>query len=323
MAQFTWGSSMPNTGALKTHALAKKLYMAAIAECVFMDHVEPGNNGYGKGMGESVTFTRIGNHTEASDASLAETDRIPELAHTVTGKVVTVGEFGQAVPFTSFARDLSTFDLKNTIQRKLKDDMKLALDTRACRAFKQTLYKYVPTGVASASTATNGTAPTSALANMNVYHAAQIRDLLFDTYKAPTADGSHYIGIFRTLGLRGIKEDADWEIWHQYLDPQAKYNSEVGKIEQIRFIESNHGNSTVGGLGLAICGTSDVLGEGVVFGADAVVMAEALTPELRIGIPQDFDRQHAVAWYGVYEMSILYDTANVGELRIVHVTSSD
>lgn len=321
MAQFTWASGMPSTGALKTTYLAKKLYTAAIAECVFMDHVST-EDGFGKGKGESVTLPRISRQTEATDYSLAETDRIPESALTVTGKVVTVGEFGKAIPLTNFAKDLSQFDLQNAVQGELKDQMKLALDSRACRAFKTSLYKYTPTGAAAASTATNGTAPTAATANMNVYHCEQIRDILYDTYKTAPADGSNYIGIFRTLGLRGIKRDPDWELWHQYTDPQAKYTSEIGRLEQIRFIETNHGSSTVGSSGLNICGTSSVLGEGVVFGADAVRMVEAMTPELRVGIPQDFGRLQAVAWYGIYEFSIVWDTANAGELKIVHVTST-
>ena len=297
MPTFTWSAGMPNTGALKTSYLAQKLYMAAIAETVFMDHVST-ESGFGKGQGESVTLPRISNMTESSDYSLNETERIPEKAHTVTGKVITVGEFGSAVPITSFARDLSQFNLKNSVQSKLKEDMRLALDIRACRAFKQTLFKYVPTGASSASTATNGTAPTSALANMNVYHAAQIRDTLFDTLKAPTVDGSSYVGIFRTKGLRGIKDDPDWEFWNQYTNPQAKFNSEVGKIENIRFIETNHGGSVVTAGGLNIVGTGSVLGEGVVFGEDAVRMVEALTPELRMAVPDDFNRRQAVAWYG-------------------------
>ncbi len=321
MAEFTWSAGVPATGALKTSALSKQLFVAAIAETVFVEHTTP-EPAFGKNRGESVTFTRISNMTESTDYSLLETERIPEKAHTVTGKVVTVGEFGAAVPFTSYARDLAQFDLKNSIQRKLKEDMRLALDVRACRAFKQTLYKYVPTGASTASTATNGTAPTAALAAMNVFHLAQIRDILYDTLKAPTVDGGDYMGIFRTKGIRGIKDDPDWEEWHKYLDPQAKFNSEVGRIESIRLIETNHGGSTVGLGGLNICGTGSVLGEGVIFGDDAVRMVEALTPELRIGVPQDFNRQNSVAWYGIYEFSQVWDTANSGECRIIHVTST-
>ena len=322
MANFTWGSSMPSTGALKTSTVSKKLYLAAIAECVFVEHVTP-ENGFGLHKGQSITIPSISNLTESSDQSLAEQERIPERSHTVTGTVITISEFGEAVPMTSFAQDLSVFDLKNSVQMKLKDNMRLALDARACRAFKASLLKYTPTSATAASTATNGTAPTAATANMNVYHAAAIRDLLFDTYKAPTADGDMYVGIFRTLGLRGIKNDPDWEVWHQYLSPQAKYNSEVGKLEGIRFIETNHGGSTVGSAGLNTgIGTSAVLGEGVVFGKDAVCMIEVLTPELREGIPQDFGRSQSVAWYGMYEFGLRNASATAGLARCIHVTST-
>jgi hypothetical protein len=65
-----------------------------------------------------------------------------------------------------------------------------------------------------------------------------------------------------------------------------------------------------------------VLGEGVVFGEDGVVLAEAMTPELRAAIPGDFGRSKAVAWYGILEFGIVWDTGNAGEARIVHVSST-
>jgi hypothetical protein len=49
-------------------------------------------------------------------------------------------------------------------------------------------------------------------------------------------------------------------------------------------IETNHAQA------LAYVGTGNVLGEGVVFGADAYACAEGITPELRAGIPQDYGR---------------------------------
>jgi N4-gp56 family major capsid protein len=130
--------------------------------------------------------------------------------------------------------------------------------------------------------------------------------------------GDSYVGIFRTLGLRGLKRDPDWVEWHKYTDPAAKFNSEVGRLEEIRFVETNHANA------LGKVGTSSVLGEGVVFGEDAVALAEASTPELRveINVGQDFGRSHAVAWYGILEFGIIWDTGNAGQARIVHVGST-
>lgn len=310
---FTWTFDAP-TGTYKNHAMSSKLWEAAVENSVFMDHVDP-VAGFGRKMGETVTLTRVRNITEPTSATLDESLRIPEDDFALSTQTITVVELGRAVPYTSISMDLSKYDLQNPIQKKLREQMRLVLDTKAATAFKNTQIKYVPTGAASNTITTNGTAGATAAANMNVYHCEEIRDYMFDTLHVPPMGGGDYLGIFRTLGLRGIKRDADWEEWHKYTDPQAKFNGEVGRIESIRFIETNHANA------MGKTGTSDVLGEGVVFGEDAVALAEAMTPELRAAIPGDFGRQKAVAWYGILEMDIIWDTGNAGEAKVLHVTS--
>jgi N4-gp56 family major capsid protein len=314
MPQFTWTFDAP-TGTYKNHTLAQKLYEAAVENSVFVDHVRT-VDGYGRNKGESVTLTRVQNITEPVSADLEETTRIPEDEFNLSTKVITVKEIGRAVPFTSLSQDLSHFDTENPIQRKLRDQMRLVLDTKAAVAFKKASVKYVPTGAATNNITTNGTPGAAATANMNVFHVEEIRDYMFDTIQVPPLEGDDYLGIFRTLGLRGIKRDAKWEEWHKYQDAQAKYNGEVGRIEGIRFIETNHARA------LGKIGTSSVLGEGVIFGEDGIALAEAMTPELRAAIPGDFGRSKAVAWYGILEFDIIWDTGNPGEARIVHVSST-
>jgi N4-gp56 family major capsid protein len=292
-----------------------KLYEAAVENSVFVDHVRP-VEGFGRNSGESVTLTRVQNIVEPTDPVLQETVRIPEDQFALSSKAIVVKEMGRAVPFTSLSQDLSRYDLDNPIQRKLRDQMRLALDTRAAAGFKKAQIKYVPTGAATNNITTNGIAGAAASVNMSYFHVEQIRDYLFDTLQTPPLEGDDYIGIFRTLGLRGIKQDPKWELWHQYTEPQSKANGEVGRIEGIRFIETNHAKA------LGKVGTASVLGEGVIFGEDAVALAEAMTPELRAAIPGDFGRSRAVAWYGILEFDIIWDTGNPGEARIVHVTST-
>jgi len=314
MAQFTWTFDSP-TGTYKSHAMSMHLYEAALQKSVFMDYVRP-VEGYGRKKGEAVTITRVANLAEPTNPTLTEGVRIPEDTLSLSTKAITVSEIGRSVPFTSLSDDLSEFDIENIVQRRLRDQMKLALDTLASTAFKKAKIKYVPTGLTSENIATNGTPATSATENMNVFHVEEIRDYLYDTLACPPFDGDDYVGIFRSLGLRGIKRDPAWEEWHKYTDPQAKYNNEVGRIEQVRFVETNHNNA------LGKIGTSSVLGEGVVFGEDAVGMAEAMTPELRAAIPTDFGRSRAVAWYGILAFDIIWDTANQGQARIIHVSST-
>jgi N4-gp56 family major capsid protein len=308
-----WQFDAP-TGTYKQHALSQHLYEAAFSNAVFTEHVTP-IKGFGRKQGENVTLTRIKQITEPTTGALTEGQRIPEDTMTLSTVSITVSEFGRSVPYTSLLDDLSFFDVENQVQKLLRTQMTLTMDTAAATAFKTAKVKYVPTGLTSNNITTNGTAGAAATANLNLYHVEQIRDYMFDTLFTPMINGE-YIGIFRTLGLRGLKQDPAWEEWHKYTDPQAKYNNEIGKIEGVRFIECNHSNA------LGKVGTSSVLGEGVVFGEDAVAMAEVLTPELRAGIPADFGRSKAVAWYGIFQYGIIWDTGNAGEARIVHVTST-
>lgn len=314
MVQFTWVFDAP-TGTYKQHTLSRKLFEAAVENSVFVDHARP-VDGFGKNKGENVTLTRVKNITEPVTADLDELMRIPEDAFQINTKSILVKELGRAVPYTSLSQDLSEYDLDNPIQSKLREQMRLVLDTKAAVAFKRASIKYVPTGAATNNIATNGTPAVAATANMNFFHVEEIRDYMFDTLNVPPLEGDKYVGIFRTLGLRGLKRDTKWEEWHKYTDPQSKYTGEVGEIEGVRFIESNHARA------LGKIGTGAVLGEGVVFGEDAIALAEAMTPELRAAIPGDFGRSRAVAWYGILEFDIIWDTGNQGEARVVHVSSA-
>ena len=313
MAQFQWAFDAPS-GTYKQHAMSRRLYMAALEQSVFMDHVRP-VEGFGRKMGENVTLTRIATIAEPTVATLTEGERIPEDSFSISTTSITVSEIGRAVPYTSLAEDLSFLDLENSIQRRLRDQMQLVLDTLAATAFKTAKVKYTPTGLSAGSFATNGTAAAAATANWNVYHIEEVVDYMYDTLQVPTIGGD-YVAIFRNLGIRGIKRDPDWEEWHKYTDPQAKFNDEVGRLENVRHIRTNHANA------LGKVGTGSVLGEGVVFGEDGIAMAEVLTPELRAAMPADFGRSKAVAWYGILQFGIIWDTGNAGQARIVHVSST-
>lgn len=311
---FTWTFDAP-TGVYKQHAMSRRLYMKALEDSVFMDWVTP-VEGFGRKQGENVTLTRIATIAEPTSGSLTEGERIPEDAFSISTTSITVTEIGRAVPYTSLAEDLGMIDLENNIQRRLRDQMKLTLDTKAAAAFKTAQIKYIPTGVASGTFDTDGTASTTASDNWNVFHVEEVVDYMYETLYCPPLDGDDYVGIFHNRALRGIKRDPSWEEWHKYTDPQVKANGEVGRIENLRHIKTNHANA------LTKKGTNSVLGEGVVFGQDNVAMAEVLTPELRAGLAEDFGRSKAVAWYGILEFGIIWDTANAGEARIIHVTSA-
>lgn len=315
--EFTWTYDSP-TGTYKSFSMSRRLYTSAVQESVVVDYAR-GVEGYGMKSGQDVTFTRVAALPEPTDPTLPERELMPEDTFTLSTGTITAREIGRAVPYTSLAEDFSRYDIENPIQQALRDQMELSLDTAAATALKATPVKYTPTGTTATPTnaiATNGTPGAVASRNLLVWDVAEIRDYMYDTLLTPGWTNDEYIGIFRSLALRGIKNDPEWEVWHQYTDPQAKYNSEVGKIESVRFVETNHARA------FGKVGTGSVLGEGVVFGRDALGMAEAMTPELRAKVPEDYGRKKGIAWYGIMGFGLIWPSANAGEARVIHVTSA-
>jgi len=312
---FTWTFDAP-AGVFKSHTLSSALRKAAIAECKFLQFVKP-EPGYGKGKGDTITISRISNIAEPTNGRIVEAMRIPEDDLTITTVAVTVNEWGRSVPFTSFAQDLASLDLENAVQVKLRDQMKLSLDTGAAGGFKVAKIVATPLTATTIEFDTGGVPLSVAGSGLQLFHVEQIRDYMFDTLHVPAYEGDDYIALINTKSKRSLIDDPAWTDWVKYTDPTHKYNGEIGRIENIRFIEVNHNQALSNSLG-----AGGVLGEGVFFGADAVAMAVAQDPELRAAIPQDFGRLKSVAWYGILDFGIIWDTANDGEARIVHLTSA-
>lgn len=316
MANHSWSFDAPS-GVYKNHDLSSKIRMAAYKDTKFAQFAgtEPG---YGKKKGESITITRVGTVAIPTDDTLVEGVRIPEDTISLSTQSLTPAERGRAIPYTSLSLDLSHFNLENAIQMQLKKQLMVSMDNNCATAFKSGKVKAIPTGVAALTFDTDGTASSPATANMNVYHVEELRDALYSTYNVDPYMGDDYMCIISTKGKRGIMRDPKWEDWKKYTDPSAKFNGEIGRLENIRFIETNNGSALSGSLG-----TGSVLGEAVVFGADAVVMGVVQDPELRAKESEDYGRSKGVAWYGNYGYEQIWDdSANAGEVRVIHVTSA-
>jgi len=315
MAEQTWSFDAP-TGVYKNHEMSEQLRYAAIAETKGLQFVTP-EPGYGKKKGESITISRVSALTVPTSGVLTENISIPEDVLSITTVAVTVNEWGRSVPYTSLSDDLSAFNMQNIVQRALRDQMKVVLDNAVFAAFKTGQIKAEATGVSSINFDTGGAATQQAVANLDMYHVEQIRDYMYTTLLIPPYEGDDYIGLVSTKAKRGVISDPAWEPWHRYTDPEAKYNSEIGRMENIRFIEINNTGALSGSKGL-----NGVCGEAIFFGTDAVAMAVAEDPELRAKIPSDYGRSRGVAWYGILNFGVVWTTANAGEARIIHLTST-
>jgi N4-gp56 family major capsid protein len=299
----------------KNHALSADLRSAAVAESKFMQFVRP-ESGYGRKSGESITIARVSSLAIPSSGKLSEGFKIPEDSLTISTVAITVSEWGRAVPYTSLSEDLSKFDMESIVQQELMKQMRLVLDNACASAFKTCKIKARSSSVSAVAFDTAGSFTALGTNQLDVAHVEQIRDYMYKDLLVPPYEGDDYISLVSTKAKRGLLSDPAWEDWHKYTDPQAKYNGEIGRIENIRFIETNNNNALSNAVG------TNSIGEALFFGSDAVVMAVALDPELRAGIPGDFGRQKAVAWYGIMDFGLVWDTANAGEAKVVHFGSS-
>jgi len=317
MANFLWTVDVP-AGVMRSHTLSSKLRFAAVANTRFVQFCKS-EPGFGRKKGDTITIQKIKNITVPTDGTVDEDDFIPIDTFSVATTAITVDEFGRGVEYTSLAEDLGEFNLENAIQKKLRDQLGAVLDRKAATAFKTTYVCAVPSSAAGITWDTDGTLSTIAYNNLSVAHCGVIRDYMTDTLNVPFWEKQNYIGIASTKALRGIKVDPEFMEWRKYLNPgDVLYNSEVGMVEQIRFVESNDTTSLSNAKG-----SGSPLGEAVIFGEDAVAMVEVITPELRAAIPGDFGRKKAVAWYGVLQFGLIWSaTATAGEARVVYVTGN-
>lgn len=279
-------------------------------------------NSFGKKKGESLTLVYYKPLSDPTTAVLSEDIRIPidQLAMSTTS--ITIQEWGRGVEITDLSQQLSVFDPMEAAQKALKDQMQQAMDVAAANEFQSTDAKicYIPTSLTGGTWDTDGTPSTAATANITKNHIGIIRDYMSKDLHVPFYSGETYVGILSTKALRGLKDDKVLEAWNMYLQKgDFLYRGEVGMCESVRFVECNNESALSNNVG-----TGSVLGEGVVFGEDAVARIEIEFPHLRAqpNYTADFGRRHAVAWYGTVAFGVMFPTANDREARIVRICSA-
>jgi len=317
---FTWAYDAA-TGVYKNHHISGKLLEAAAREFKFVPFTQKVDD-FGKGMGETVTLLYYNPLSDPSSAILDEDTRIPIDTLTQATQSITIKEWGRGVEYTSLAEQLSKFDPKTAAQKALKDQMRQSMDVAAADQFCGTDAKviFIPTSLTGGTWDIDGTPSTQATKNVTKHHLSAIRDYMAKDLHVPFYEGEHYIGLFSTKALRGLRDDRVIEAWNLYLRKgDLIYRGEVGQVESVRCIEITNDSALSNSKGL-----SNILGEGVIFGDDAVARIEIEFPHLRAqpNFQGDFGRRKAVAWYGTVAFGVKFPVATDRLARIVRISSS-
>ena len=325
MAQQSWASDSGASGFRTTVDISKKVVHAAQPLMKFRQFVsvEPA---FGKNKGESVQIYRAGNTATVEDtAAINELDRIPTTNVAVTPRLITVNEYGRAIPFTGKVETLAEVDVESNVYLKaLRNHMVKTIDYHVAQAFKGSDIIAIPTSSTALTWDVDGTASTTATSNITAKHIKDIVDAMktgefgANTGRPiPYYDGESYVCLASNKFLRGLKDDADYEVTAKYAHPEDLYLGEVGRFYNVRFVETNHITALSNGVG-----TGSVLGEAIFFGEDPVREIVAIPEEIRSKLPEDFGRDKGLAWYAMLGWGRVWDFSTDSEEHIVRVASA-
>jgi len=221
-------------------------------------------------------------------ATLTETTTMPETQFVITQGTLTVNEYGNSVPYTGKLDDLSELPVTTIINKVIKNDAKKAFDIAAEAQFSYTPLHVCEDG--SSTTAINlmtaSTNTDTASVELGKGHVKAIRDVMVER-NIPPYMGDDYIAISWPTTYRTFKNDL--ESIKQYTTEGFKMilNGEVGRYENIRFIEQTN-----------IAKDGSTYSDWCYFmGDDTVCEAIVVPEEIRGKIPGDYGRSKGVAWY--------------------------
>lgn len=262
----------------------------------------------GKGKGDTFHWN-VYSDIATQGTVLVETSTMPESNFTITQGTMTITEFGNSVGYTGKLDDLSEHPVKEVINKVLKNDAKKAFDIAAAAEFNKTPLRVVATGGTSTDSVTlftNGTVTGTNNIALGKEHVKAIGDLMKER-NIPPYESEDYFALAHVTTWRPFKNDL--ETIKQYTTEGFGMiaNGEVGRYENIRFVEQNNiakGTWANGKSNWAYF-----------FGGDTVAEGIAVAEEMRGKIPTDYGRSRGIAWYYLGGFGLVHTAA--AQARVV------
>jgi N4-gp56 family major capsid protein len=280
--------------------------------------------------GLTIHFMRYNNLPAASQ--LVEGVRLEPVALTASQFDISVAEQGFAVAVTELLLNASFDDVMASAARLLGRNMALYLDGSARDTLRQAtslLFGYnkpalasavrtplspydhgVPATGASGSSAANWTG--LALGNYAMT-AAVTKDVAetLSTKNVPRL-GDAYVGFVHPHQSRQLRDDPEWIEVTKYAAPGNFMLGEIGRINDIVFIETTQVWNDLVSNAYTVTGSNTALYYDAIFiGDNAFGHAISLPVELRDAGILDYGREHGLAWYSIWGLGLITDQAVV------------
>ena len=259
----------------------------------------------GKKKGNTFTWDVVSDVSQVGQV-LIETNTMPETNLTITQGTLTITEAGNSIPYSGFLDNLSKYPVEDIIKKGLKNDTVKTLDRMVWAQFNQALIRVIPVGGNSAVAVTVYTSGTVTGTNSVAYsnaHAKAIVDAMKER-NIPAYIADDYYALSWPTTLRTFKNAL--EGIHQYSDTGFNLimNGEIGRYENVRYIEQTNIAKGIGSTGIATASGGDMVQWTNVqsdwiffFGNDTVAEGVAVPEEMRGKIPSDYGRSKGIAWY--------------------------
>ena len=229
-------------------------------------------------------------------------------------KSITVEEWGSAIKVSEKLLRLSWDDVMAEAATLLGRDYALVRDI----ALRDCLANGVGSTLFTDATAT-AQADLDAADTFDVESISRAVETL-QTADAPKILGDFYVCFVHPHQAAALRRDTDWISAHQYAGSRNIFNGEIGRWEDVVFIQTTHSRNGAAGAsapgfandfksGITPAGAQSAnqvdLYEAVVFGDQCLFIADSLPVELRDNGVEDFGRTHGLAWYSIFGCDVL------------------
>ena len=249
------------------------------------------------------TISLLGYDNISPGGKLTEGSQIQTKTLSTNTRNIYVAEYGNAVAASEFLLQTSFRDVMADAAVLLGRDYATVVDAEE-RSVLELTTQIVYAGRAGSR---------ANLASSNILDVRAIKDAVevLSTKNIPKVNGDFYVCFVHPHQSRNLRDDTAWINAAQYGDPDRIFNGEIGRIEDVIFIETTDLSVVAKSSGATPQNTSVDVYRSLLFGAEAFAKAVALPCEMRDNGIVDFGREHALAWYSIMGFGILRDNTTV------------
>lgn len=248
---------------------------------------------------------------------LTEGTRMTTQALSQSMKSITVAEHGNAVAVSELLLQSSFDDIMASATTLLGRDYALVIDTK----LRDTALSGTNIVYGRKKDGAKVSARTEIIAEC-VLNVATIKDAveILATNNASKYQGQDWICFVHPHQSRTLRDDAHWIQASHYGAPTQLFTGEIGKIDDVRFIETtlmcngacaDTDPAYKQALTTGESGNQVNVYQSVIFGDNYYAIAFGLPVELRDNGVIDFGREHGLAWYSIFGTGLLHNEYGV------------